>query len=152
MDTIPSLSPRRNVGFRLVVLARQWRHTIDQRLQDAGLTDATWRPLVHLYRRGDGLRQKDLAGLLGMDGSSLVRLIDLLAQAGLVERRDDPEDGRAKRLFLTEQGRERAAEVQGLLFQFETELLAGLDDQGIDALLKAFDLIESNILNIRPNE
>ncbi|WP_410859550.1 MarR family winged helix-turn-helix transcriptional regulator, partial [Paraburkholderia sp. SIMBA_054] len=56
------------------------------------MTDATWVPLVHLHQTGGGLTQKELAALVGIDGSSLVRLLDILCRQGLAERRVDERD------------------------------------------------------------
>lgn len=134
---------RRSFGFRLVVLARHWRQAIDARVHAAGLSDATWRPLIYLHRMGDGVRQKELARSLGMDSSSVVRLLDILAARGLVERREDPADGRAKTLHLTDAGRRVVTDVQHLLSSFEDGLLAGLEDAEIGSLLQSFDRIDA---------
>lgn len=136
---------RRAFGFRLVLIARRWRQAIDAELQAAGLSDATWRPLIHLRKCGDGMRQKDLAASLGMDGSGLVRLLDVLAERGLLERREDPADGRAKSLHLTDDGNRLVERVQRLITAFEEELLSGFDDAEIAALMQAFDRIEDQI-------
>ena len=56
--------------FRLTCLTRRWRQVLDAEFQFSGLTDATWRPLLHLYLRGDGIRQKDLAASVGIEGPS----------------------------------------------------------------------------------
>ena len=64
-----------NMLFRLAVVSRNWRKVLDREVQSAGLTDATWRPLVHLHFLGDGTRQKDLAASVGIEGPSVVRLL-----------------------------------------------------------------------------
>src|SRR4051794_20112205 len=107
---MPSTS-RRLFGFQFAVLARRWRTYLDQALSEAGLTDATWAPLVHLDRSGDGVPQKTLALRIGIDGSTLVRLIDILESRGLVERRTDPTDRRARLLHLTEAGRQAVSAI-----------------------------------------
>lgn len=142
-------SARLDFGYRLVILARRWRAAIDARLHAAGLTDATWRPLIYLHRMGDGARQKDLAAALGLDCSAVVRLLDLLAGRGLVERREDPADKRAKTLHLTDSGRSLISTVTGLLIPFEADLLRGLDDGTIVALLDSFDRIEKSLDSAR---
>ncbi|MBP2312780.1 MarR family winged helix-turn-helix transcriptional regulator [Azospirillum soli] len=143
---------RRAFGFRLVLIARRWRQAIDAELQAAGLSDATWRPLIHLHKRGDGMRQKDLAASLGMDGSGLVRLLDVLAERGLLERREDPADGRAKTLHLTGDGHRLVEHVQQLITAFEGELLSGFTDAEVVALMQAFDRIEDQIGLARAQE
>jgi MarR family transcriptional regulator for hemolysin len=63
---------------------------------------------------GDGVRQTDLATALTIEDPSLVRLIDALERVGLVERLEDPEDRRSKRLWMTEAGRETYARVAAI--------------------------------------
>ena len=75
-------------SFRLAYIARRLRQAVDDELRAYGLTDATWRPLVYVGRLGDGVRQKELAQALGIQGPSLVRLLDTLERHGLIERRE----------------------------------------------------------------
>lgn len=131
-------SSRSRFGIRFVLLARQWRRVLDARLADAGLSDATWAPLVHLRTSGDGISQKALAARVGIDGSSLVRLIDILERRGLVERRPDPSDGRARLIFLTDDGRTELSRIRRALEREEAELLADLSDPELDLLLDQF--------------
>src|SRR5450631_2974366 len=85
-------------GFGALVAraARQWRREVDRRLQPFGLTEATWLPLVHLARAPAPMRQKDLAASLVLDGSTVVRQLDALETSGLIERREESADRRAK--------------------------------------------------------
>ena len=100
MDESPPLNIRQVFGRRLGYTARQWRLAVDERLQPFGLTEATWLPLLHLARGRMPMRQKDLAESVGIESSTLVRLIDALDEAGLIERRTDC-DRRARILCLT---------------------------------------------------
>src|SRR5690606_36107404 len=102
-----STSPRFRFGIRFSLLARRWRRALDARLAAGGLSDATWVPLVHLQESGGGITQKELAALVGIDGSSLVRVLDILSRQGLVERRLDEADGRARLVYLTPTGERR---------------------------------------------
>src|SRR5690606_28563719 len=95
------VSPRARFGICFSILARRWRQGIEAHLAAMGLTDASWMPLVHLHESGGGITQKALASLIGIDQSSLVRLLDILCQQGLVERRQDETDGRARLVHLT---------------------------------------------------
>lgn len=132
-------------GLQFSLLARQWRQAIEKRLEEAGLTDATWKPLVHLAAAGDGITQKDLASLVGVDGSTLVRLLDILSDKGMVERRTDKADRRAKQLFLTSAGRTAVAEIRAQLDGAEAELLKGIDDQEIATVLNVLTRIAARL-------
>ncbi|MFC3569129.1 MarR family transcriptional regulator [Paracoccus sp. TOH] len=151
MHNNPS-SPRFRFGIRFSLLARRWRRAIDAHLAAAGLTDATWVPLIHLQETGGGITQKELALLVGVDGSSLVRVLDILARQGLVERRPDASDGRARLIHLTDLGRQRVAEIRRTLAAGEDELLADLSDAEIAAMLGHFDRIEQRLASRQQEE
>ncbi|WP_313604976.1 MarR family transcriptional regulator [Rhizobium sp.] len=118
---------------------------IDEKLAESGLTDASWTPLIYLHRLGDGMLQKELAAASGLDESSLVRLIDILSKRGLLERRIDPGDRRARRLFLTDQGRKTAFAIREQLVTLEKELLADFSDTDIAAVLRVCERVEDRI-------
>ncbi len=137
--------PRFRFGLQFSLLARQWRRAIERRLEQAGLTDATWKPLVHLAAAGDGITQKDLASLVGIDGSTLVRLLDILADKGMIERRVDKTDRRAKQLFLTGAGRAAVSEIRAQLNAAEAELLKEIGDEEITTVLDVLTRIAARL-------
>jgi DNA-binding MarR family transcriptional regulator len=113
------------VGFLVADVARLMRRAFQARLEGASLTYAQARALVWLARE-QGLRQVDLAEQLEIQPITLARLIDQLAAAGLVERRADPADRRAYRLFLTRAAAPRVAEIRAIGDAIRDEALAGL--------------------------
>ncbi|MEI4473657.1 MarR family winged helix-turn-helix transcriptional regulator [Frigidibacter sp. MR17.24] len=119
---------RLEIGLVMAQLARRWRRVLDQRLAPLGHGEAGWPVLVHLARLGGGLTQAELAARIGVDASGLVRVLDALAARGLVERRVDPADRRARRLDLTAAGQAAVAELRPVLVAAEEEMLAGLPD------------------------
>lgn len=134
--------------MQFVDVARRWRRALDYKLTATGLTDATWAPLVRLYESGDGIHQKELALRLGLDSSSLVRLLDILGKRGLIERREDPDDRRAKRILLTQQGQLAVQDIRQVLIQIEREILADVSDEEIALLSQVFDKISSRTQSI----
>ena len=136
---------RHRIGIRLVGLARRWRQALDSRLSSLGLSDATWAPLVHLHELGGGISQSQLAAAVGLDGSSLVRLLDILVEQGLIERRPHDVDRRVKQVHLTPAARRAVGSTRRRLVAIETELLADLGEQEARVLLQAFDKIEARI-------
>ena len=81
-------------------VARLFRRDFQRRSRSYGTTRAQWQVLMTLARR-EGMRQVQLADLLEIEAITLVRLLDRLEGAGLVERRADPTDRRARTLHLT---------------------------------------------------
>ena len=136
---------RDRLGFLMVTLTRQWRRFVEEQLAANGLTDATWTPLLHLRAWGDGVTQKELAERVGLDGSSLVRLLDILEGKGWVERRADPADRRSKRIFLTEEGNTAVDSIRATMLEAELSMLQDLDDAEVEAMLGGVQKIRSRI-------
>ena len=139
----PSLNTiHSEIGYLISRLARLWRREVDQALADHGLSQATALPLMVLSRRGKSVRQGVLAEEVGIEGPSLVRLIDLLQAEGLVERREDPTDRRAKTLHLTPTGEAKAEEINRVLRRVRADLLKDIDPDDLAVTFDALQRIE----------
>jgi len=136
--------------MRFSLLARRWRRALDARLAEAGLTDTTWTPLIYLDETGGGINQQELAHLVGVDGSSLVRVIDILERHDLIVRRRDEADGRARLIHLTVKGKNRVAEIRRELSVAEAEMLVDLSDDEIDLMLDCFGRLEQRMHSPSP--
>ena len=89
---------------------------------------------------------------MGLDGSSLVRLLDALAAQGLVERQAHASDRRVKLVHLTAAGKRTANGIRKRLAAIEDELLADLDEATARTLLQAFEQIEARIASAQHEE
>ena len=136
---------RDRLGFLMVTLTRQWRRFVEEQLAASGLTDATWTPLLHLRAWGDGVTQKELAERVGLDSSSLVRLLDILEAKGWLERRADVADRRSKRIFLTSEGNAAVAHIRATMLEAERSMLQDLDDAEVEAMLGGVQKIRARI-------
>ena len=125
-----SLDLRRQLVAQLNESSRLLRNYIDHRAKERGTTRAQWIVLFRL-RQQEGLSQVDLADVLELQPISLVRLLDRLVEHGLLERRHDPKDRRANRLFLTESGRQLVDDLDSLRNAIATDVL---QDVPADAL------------------
>jgi MarR family transcriptional regulator, transcriptional regulator for hemolysin len=134
-------------GFASLVAraARQWRRAVDRRLQPFGLTEATWLPLIHLSRAPTPPRQKDLAASLVLDGSSVVRLLDALETAGLIERREESGDRRAKTITVTGRGLSIVDQVEAASRAVRAETLAGLSAKDIETATRVLERVCQNL-------
>ncbi len=111
--------------------------------QRGGLTAAKWRPLYILGRLGDGVRQKDLAHALSIEGPSLVRLLDDLETHGLIARRPDSVDRRAKTIHLTAEGHDVYRRLKEISVEFAARYLAGIFEQEFAVCIGVLDRIEA---------
>src|SRR5690349_12504760 len=74
----------------LLLAGRRWRRAANAAVKSHGLSDAMALPLVLIGRMDGEPRQNALAEAMGIEGPSLVRLLDQLSAAGLVVRKEDP--------------------------------------------------------------
>jgi MarR family transcriptional regulator for hemolysin len=131
------------LGLLVARLARIWRRRADLALSAHGLSEATAHPLLILSRRGKCVRQGVLAEEMGIEGPSLVRLIDLLQAEGLVERREDPTDRRAKMLHITALGENKVAQINSVMGQLRGELLGAIPEGQLAVTFETLRQIEA---------
>jgi MarR family transcriptional regulator, transcriptional regulator for hemolysin len=141
-------------GFASLIAraGRQWRRAVDRRLQPFGLTEATWLPLIHLARAPVPMRQKDLAASLVLDGSSVVRLLDALETAGLIERREENGDRRAKIITVTSRGLSIIDQVEAASRDVRRATLVGLSDDDIEIATRVLELVCRNLAKEQDRE
>jgi MarR family transcriptional regulator, transcriptional regulator for hemolysin len=132
----------RDFGFVLARISRRLRQAVDGELRGFGLTEATWRPLAYVGRLGEGVRQKELAAALGIEGPSLVRLLDDLERRGLIERREGEADRRARGIHLTPPGRELEKRVARISVELRRRVLAEVSEADLVACERVFRTVE----------
>jgi MarR family transcriptional regulator for hemolysin len=115
------------------------------------LSDSQALPILFLSRLGGGMRMGVLAELVGVEVPSLVRQIDQLCAAGLVERRDDPTDRRAKALYLTDAGQAQAALIETLFQDVRSRMLSSVSDDALSTVLTALRGFEEAIAGEGPD-
>ena len=105
-DAIQSVAaPEQRIGFLIHDVSRMRRTLFDQAVRPLGITRSQWWVLANLSRHPpEGMTQTDLAKVVDVGKAAIVGLIDRLEASGHVERRPDPHDRRANRIFLTEAG------------------------------------------------
>jgi DNA-binding MarR family transcriptional regulator len=90
----------RTFGFLLKDATRLYVQRFEQRARRFGVTLPQCKALGYLSKN-EGISQIRLAELAETDPMTLVRILDRMEADGLVERRPDPSDRRARRLYLT---------------------------------------------------
>ena len=138
------VTTNREIAFNINDVARLLRTYADQKAANFGLTRAKWAVLARLDRF-EGLKQNELAEMLDLQPISLTRLLDGLSENRLIERRPDPNDRRAKRLFLTPAARPLLDRLSELGEDLMTTALAGLDQSEASALLTSLMAIKENL-------
>src|ERR1051325_5520298 len=134
----------RELAFSINDVARLLRTYADHEAGRFGMTRAKWAVLARL-ERFEGLKQTDLAEMLDLQPITLTRLLDGLADNGLIERRPDPDDRRAKRLYLTPSARPLLERLTDLGEDLMATALAGLDAAEVEAVLGNLTTVKENL-------
>jgi len=136
---------RRSVSSTLVVAARRWRRTSHSVLSAYNVSEACAGPLLTANRLGEAVRQVTLAEHVGIEGPSLVRLLDQLCAAGLVRRDEDPDDKRAKTITLTDEGRAVTARMEERLMELRARVLKGVSREDLETTLRVLNAFNASL-------
>lgn len=132
-------------GSVLPSVQRAYRAAADKAVGHIGLSQAMAWPLVMIGRLGGGVRPGVLADALAIEGPSLVRQLDQLVEAGLVERRDDTVDRRAKTLHLTPAGNRARAKIEAALDTMRGEVFEGVSTADLVACVRVFEALNARL-------
>ncbi|WP_342361278.1 MarR family transcriptional regulator [Terrarubrum flagellatum] len=141
------------VGFLLHDSARLMRKRFEQRARAFGLSRSQWQ-LIAALKHNEGIQQGALADLMDIEPITLVRLLDRSQKAGLVERRPDPKDRRAWRLFLTEEAHPMLEIMQGIGAATREEAMNSLSEEDRAHLFRILEVVRGNLADAcsRPAE
>jgi MarR family transcriptional regulator for hemolysin len=137
-------SLNREFGFILNDVARMLRTYADHKASQFGITRAQWVVLVRLDRF-EGLKQAELAEMLDLQPITLTRLLDRLAECDLIERRPDPNDRRAKLLFLTPKAKPLLERLGDLGNELMGTALAGVEREHVELMVAQLAIVKENL-------
>jgi MarR family transcriptional regulator, transcriptional regulator for hemolysin len=137
-------SLNREFAIILKDVARMLRTYADYKGNQFGVTYAQWVVLARLDRF-EGLKQSELAEMLDLQPISLTRLLDRLCDSGLIERRSDPNDRRAKRLFLTPAAKPIIERLGNLGEELMVTALAGVPRDSVERMVAQLAIVKENL-------
>jgi DNA-binding MarR family transcriptional regulator len=139
-----------NLGSMVSDVTRLIRRSFDERARGIGVTRPQWRVLSVLLRN-EGINQGGLADLLEVEPITLCRMVDRLQEGDLVERRPDPADRRAWRLYLTDKARALLEQMRPLAETMFADALEGLSNEEQAQMMAALDRVRQNLSRKTPN-
>src|SRR5882672_3851623 len=145
----PNLNPLRTFGFLLKDTSRRYVERFEQRAGALGLTLPQCQVLVYLADH-EGITQVQLAELTDLEPMTLVRTLDCLESYGWVERRNDPADRRARRLYLKAKGKPFVDDIWHLVALTRREAFAGIPRKHADLMIELLEKIQSNFASLEP--
>jgi MarR family transcriptional regulator, transcriptional regulator for hemolysin len=133
-----------SIGFSVSWIARMLRTRFDARARALGLTRAQWTMMLSIQRR-EGGTQSEVASHLEINTVTAGRIIDRLEAAGWIERRPDPDDRRANRLYLASAAAPMLDRLSEVGAEEESVMLRGLDEKELATLGGLLDRVISNM-------
>jgi DNA-binding MarR family transcriptional regulator len=133
-----------HLAFVISDIARLFRRRFDERTRSFGITGPQMRALVQIMRF-PGINQGALADRLDVEPITTCRMVDRLEQAGLVERRRDPQDRRAWQLFVTAAAEPLADQLQTIGQVVLTESLQDVSPGDHAVVLAALNQVRENL-------
>jgi len=120
-------------GYLLARLGESSRRRFHKALEPEGLHPRDFGVMTMVAAQ-PGMSQQQLHEKTAIDPSSMVAVIDELEAAGLAERRPDPEDRRARTIFLTDRGEQTLRRVRALAGELQREFFEALSAEELRTL------------------
>ena len=137
----------RSFGFVLKDVSRLYVQRFDQRARALGLTLPQCKAIVHLARH-EGISQAQLSELTDIEPMNLVRILDRMESDGWLERRNDPADRRARRLYLKPKARPLLDQIWELTDKTRAEALVGISQSQAELLIDLLEKVQNNIASL----
>lgn len=134
-------------GFLIHDVSRLRRIVVDRALKPLGVTRSQWWVLAFLSRR-DGMTQTALAADLDLTKVAVGGLLDRMEAAKLVERRSDPKDGRARRVYLTKAGQQLVVKIRTNVEEVELGILRQIPEKELDAASEVLMSLKNTLLEL----
>lgn len=134
-------------GFLIHDVSRLRRIVVDRALKPLGITRSQWWVLAFLSRR-DGMTQTALASDLDLTKVAIGGLLDRMEAVGFVERRADPNDGRARRVYLTKAGAKLVSTIRENVEQVELGILNRIPEKDLDQAAETLLALKNTLLEM----
>lgn len=139
------------LGFLIHDVSRLRRAAYDQLMKPLNVTRARWWVLAHLSRH-DGMMQSQLADVLEVGKASLGTVIEQLESGGWVERRIDPTDKLAKRVYLSRNAHRMIQTMTRKEDEFNRRILGGLNLDEQKTLIRLLATIKDSLAQMSAAE
>jgi MarR family transcriptional regulator for hemolysin len=134
----------RNIGLSLADVTRKYAWHFERQGRESSSDLPTYRALADLEKH-EGISQIKLAEIIGVTPVAMARILTRLEADGLVRRRPDPTDRRARRLYLTPKSKPALAEMWHLADRISSQAFAGISQSERDVFLDVLNRLECNL-------
>ncbi len=122
--------------------AREWRQAVDRRLKYLGVSQASWMTIAVAAKSDRSLSQSELADRLGVEGATMVAMVDRLAKAGLVIREPSATDRRINHVVITAAGQRLYGTVKTEADAVSRELLGTIEPEKLAVAIEVLETLQ----------
>lgn len=133
-----------NIAMLMAQVSRLFRRAFDEKARTIGVTRPQWQVLT-LLTVHEGSNQGNLAEMLEVEPITLGRMVDRLQESGLIERRPDPADRRAWRLYLTDKARDLLDQLRPMADDLLEVALVGVDEANREIVMDGMRRMRANL-------
>jgi MarR family transcriptional regulator for hemolysin len=144
MSDLPETMEER-FSAALHATARIWRQALDKRLKHLGIGQSGWMTIAMVAKSAEPLSQRALADQVGVEGPSMVSMLDRLERDGFLLRSPSPLDRRVKLVGLTDTGRQVYEEVRREAIAVRGSLLDGIEPAALAAATGVLETLRARI-------
>ncbi len=128
--------------------ARTWRQAVDRRLKHLGVSQASWTTIAVAAKAATPLSQSELADRLGVEGATMVTMVDRLVKAGLILRVPSATDRRINHIVLTDAGHHLSDTVKTAAADVRQELLASIDAGKLETATEVLEALHRIVVDL----
>src|SRR6185369_3804319 len=132
------------VGMNLARTAKIVAQAFDAALVEAGGTLPVWLTLLSVKSR-ELANQRELAGMIGIQGATLTHHLNAMEAQGLLTRRRDPDNRRVHVVELTQAGEAMFLKLRAAALIFDKRLRAGLPDDRLAEFAEVLAALRANV-------
>ena len=145
---IEDFASKNNIGFFITKTSQYLKFAAINAIKTLDIEDPLTfdqYELLHVLGNRDGLYQRQIGQILLKDRPNTTRLVNILAEKNFIERREDPENKRKHRIFITESGKQKVDALKPLKYQMVDKVLAGITEQELASMLETLAKIRANL-------
>lgn len=133
-----------DIEYLICHIASMWRRLVGIKIKALGISTMEKRVLFAIARH-PGLTQVQIANLLELEPQNLIRILDRLENQAWLEKRANPQDRRAKCLFVTREAKKMITQIRTLSQDIKPQILAGMDEVKIHTIVSQLTDIRENL-------
>ncbi|WP_352760581.1 MarR family winged helix-turn-helix transcriptional regulator [Mesorhizobium sp. M0847] len=132
------------IGMNLARTSKLVAQAFDAALVEAGGTLPVWLTLLSV-KSSELANQRELAGMIGIQGATLTHHLNAMEAQGLLTRRRDPDNRRVHLVELTQAGETMFLKLRTAALIFDKRLRAGLPDDRLAEFAEVLAALRANV-------